>query len=122
MLQQSDIFPKSARSQHSNFIREKTKSKRGFTIMGGAGGNLLCKEGRKVGFKQIDIYGQEINLTYRGDQNFKTTPGAITTVFVFFVLLAYATYRSVILFNKINPDISKKGLIRNLNEAGPFKP
>jgi hypothetical protein len=83
---------------------------------------LLCREGRKKGIKQIDIYGQDINLTYRGDQNFKTTPGAIVTIFVFIVLLSYAAYRSYILINKIHPEISKKGLIRNLNDAGEFHP
>lgn len=38
------------------------------------------------------------------------------------MLLAYTAFRSYVLFNRINPDISKKGLMRDLNLEGPFQP
>jgi hypothetical protein len=41
---------------------------------------------------------------------------------VLLILAAYSCYKSIILFNKINPDISKKGLLRDLDAEGPFKP
>lgn len=68
------------------------------------------------------MYGQEINLTYKGDHNFKTTPGAIATLCVCTVLLSYAIYRSVILFNRINPETNKNSLMRDLDHAGPLMP
>lgn len=73
-------------------------------------------------FRSIDLYGQKINLSYRGDDNFKTTPGAFATLCVLSVLLAYVVYRSIILFNRINPDVSKKGLLRDLSSAHSFSP
>lgn len=72
--------------------------------------------------KRLDIYGQAINLTYKGDLNFKTTPGAVMTILVFLMLLAYTTFRAVILLNKINPEISKKGMIRNLETTEAINP
>ena len=38
------------------------------------------------------------------------------------VLLAYLVHRSYIMFNKINPTINKKGLLRDLNNEGILKP
>lgn len=73
-------------------------------------------------FKSVDRYGQQIKFTYHGKDTFKTTPGAIATLFVFAVLLAYAIYKCYILLNRINPEINKKSLIRDLNMAGPYVP
>jgi hypothetical protein len=72
--------------------------------------------------KDIDIYGQTVKLTYKGDEEFKTYPGAAISLIVCLVLLAFATYRCYVLIGKVNPTINKKGLLRDLDIEGPLKP
>ena len=75
-----------------------------------------------AGFRKIDIYGQNLTLSYRGDENFKTTPGAIASLSVILVLLAYAGFKSYVLFNRVNPNTSKSGFIRDLDVEDVFRP
>jgi hypothetical protein len=113
-----DIFPQRRSSQGLN--RRKNGVKGGSEEPGFSG--PCFRKSLSSKFKSIDIYGQSINLTYRGSESFKTTSGALTSLFVLGVLLAYTAYRSYVLFNRINPDISKKGLMRDLNSEEPFRP
>ena len=73
-------------------------------------------------FKDLDFYGEEIKLTYKGDDKYKTYPGAFMSLLLVLILLAYSIYRGVILINKMNPDVSKKSFLRDLNLAGEFQP
>ena len=70
----------------------------------------------------MDLYAEEIKLTYKGDDKFKTYPGAFGSLLLILILTAYAVYRGVILLNKMNPDVSKKSFLRDLNLAGEFRP
>lgn len=72
--------------------------------------------------KGIDLYGEKINLTYEGSETYKTYPGAFVSFIVLLVMVAYSIYRGVILINKMNPDVSKKSFLRDLNLAGDIKP
>lgn len=72
--------------------------------------------------KELDFYGEEIKLTYKGDDKYKTYPGAFVSLLLIFILSAYAIYRGVILINKMNPEVSKKSFLRDLNLAGEFHP
>jgi hypothetical protein len=38
------------------------------------------------------------------------------------ILFAFTIYRSYILFNRINPNVSKQGFFRDLDKEPPFKP
>ena len=68
------------------------------------------------GLKSIDIYGQHLSLTYRGDPQFKTTPGALVSLAIFAILMAYAGFKTYVLFNRVNPNISKAGFVRDLDK------
>eukprot|EP00347_Sterkiella_histriomuscorum_P023757 403333491 len=73
-------------------------------------------------FKLIDIYGQQINLTYKGDDSFKTMPGAFASVLIIFMILAFSVFRSIVLFTRNDPNISKASFQQDLNTAGKYKP
>ena len=72
--------------------------------------------------KSLDIYGEQINLTYKGDDTFKTLPGAVSSLIVITILLSYGLFRTYVLFNTIDPSLSKPSFLRNLQEEGEFKP
>ncbi len=79
---------------------------------------------RKFGrmFKNIDIYGEQISLTYKGENAYKTKLGAVVTMFLVLILVTYGTYRFYVLSNRINPDVSKKAKYIDLDKAGLFQP
>ena len=66
-------------------------------------------------FKSLDIFGQKVTLTYKGEEHFKTFLGAFVSLLVLATILAYTIYRGYIWVQKINPDVSKKSLIRDLS-------
>lgn len=51
-------------------------------------------------FKELDIYGEQIGLTYRGESSFKTTPGAITSLLVLMAMFAFSIYKFGVFINK----------------------
>jgi hypothetical protein len=72
--------------------------------------------------KSVDVYGEKISLTYKGEDSFKTGPGAFASFLIIAVILSYATYRSYIFLNRLNPDVSKKGFMKDLNVAEEYRP
>ena len=66
-------------------------------------------------FKEFDIYGEQIGLTYKGDSSFKTTPGAITSLLVLLCMVAFSIYRFSVFINKQDPDVSRQFFLRNLD-------
>ena len=40
-------------------------------------------------FKNIDIYGQKVQLTYKGNTNFTTNMGAVATLITVLALLSF---------------------------------
>jgi hypothetical protein len=53
------------------------------------------------------MYGEQISLTYKGESQFKTLPGAIASLVVILTLLAFAAYRMIILVTRDDPSVSK---------------
>ena len=53
------------------------------------------------------MYGEQISLTYKGESQFKTLPGAMASLVVILTLLAFATYRMIILVTRDDPSVSK---------------
>ena len=41
-------------------------------------------------FKEIDIYGEQIGLTYKGESSFKTTSGAVVSLIVLMTMVAFS--------------------------------
>ena len=58
-------------------------------------------------FKEIDIYGEQIALTYKGESSFKTSPGAIMSLIVILMMLAFTAYKSMNFIQLNNPAVSK---------------
>ena len=97
-------------------------------------GSLLKKElkkrkkkwwrGQKVAskFKEIDLYGEQVSLTYKGDQRYKTMPGAIVSVIVLLTIIAFSIYRCIVFVTKQDPNLSKQSFTRDLDIEGPLYP
>lgn len=49
-------------------------------------------------------------------------PGAIASIFIITLLIAYSVVRANVLFNKLNPQISKSSSQYNLNEEDEYRP
>lgn len=58
-------------------------------------------------FKSLDMYGEEICLTYKGENAFKTKIGATVSSIILCIILSYSIYRSIILITKSDPAVSK---------------
>jgi hypothetical protein len=70
----------------------------------------------------IDIYGQKISLTYKGEETYKTSPGAITTLILVVIICIYAGMKGNILLNKLSPTVTKQSFVNDLNIAGVLNP
>lgn len=73
-------------------------------------------------FKTIDVYGEKISLTYKGEESFKTYPGAITSLLILSLVLLYGVFRSYLLIYRVDPDVSKKSFQRDLSVADQYRP
>ena len=73
-------------------------------------------------FKNIDIFGHPISLTFKGNHSYKTTFGAFVTVIVGFGIMAYSLSRLQHLITRQDPVLTKKNFIRDLSGAPPFTP
>jgi hypothetical protein len=63
--------------------------------------------------KNVDFFGQTVNLTWNGEDRFKTTFGASVTIVLIAVLLAFTVFKALDLFKKNNPTVSKTTILRN---------
>ena len=61
-------------------------------------------------------------MTYKGEDAFRTYPGAAASFLVIGIILVYGVFRSYIMLNRINPDVSKKSFLRDLNIAEEYRP
>lgn len=70
----------------------------------------------------MDVFGEKVTLTYKGESSFKTYPGATISLLVIGIMLVYSVYRTYVMLHKINPEVSKKSFLRDLNVAENYKP
>lgn len=70
----------------------------------------------------LDVYGQSVSLTFKGKETFTTWPGVIASCIVIIIVLAFAIYRAMILFGRIDPNVSQKSFLEDLDLAEPFMP
>ena len=68
------------------------------------------------------MYGEQISLTFKGESQFKTLPGAMASLVVMLTLLAFATYRMIILVTRDDPNVSKQSFVRDLDAEDPLLP
>jgi hypothetical protein len=67
-------------------------------------------------FKELDIYGEQIGLTYKGDSSFKTSPGAVISLIVLLAMVAFSSYKFSVFVNRQEPNVSRQTFLRNLDE------
>ena len=60
-----------------------------------------CSEGLHF----LDIFGEKINLTYKGRGTFTTLPGALVSVLILITILAFTVYRFYVMVNRLYPTI-----------------
>jgi hypothetical protein len=59
-------------------------------------------------FKMIDKFGQTVNLTWNGEDEFKTTFGASVTFVLIVILIFYTIFKFNALLTFSNPQFTKK--------------
>ncbi|CDW83128.1 UNKNOWN [Stylonychia lemnae] len=73
-------------------------------------------------FKAFDWFGQTIQLTYKGEDSYKTMLGASVSFVLVLILLGFSIFKSIYLFSRYNPEVSKVSLIRDMTLGEIFKP
>ena len=58
------------------------------------------------------MFGQEISLTWNGEDRFNTAFGAIVTLILFAVLISFGGLKANDLFKKKNPIVSRTNILR----------
>jgi hypothetical protein len=81
-----------------------------------------CKKQVKESFKSFDLFGQQISLTWNGEDQYKTTIGATLSTAIWVVMVAYTIMRFTDMVSRNNPSIAKYSLIRLPEEDLPFTP
>ena len=81
-----------------------------------------CGRSTKSLFKSIDIYGEQIRLSYQGKNTFTTSPGAIVTLLVVAMTLAYGIYRAYILMTLNGTNVSNQSYLYDLTQLDPYTP
>jgi len=61
-------------------------------------------------------------LTYKGEDSYKTTIGASVSTVLIFILIGFGVFKSLYLFNRINPEVAKVSLLRDMSEELVFRP
>ena len=47
----------------------------------------------KSKFKELDMYGEQMALTYKGEATFKTTPGAIVSLLIMIAMAGFSIFK-----------------------------
>ncbi|CDW82531.1 UNKNOWN [Stylonychia lemnae] len=71
-------------------------------------------EGIRDQFKSLDWFGQQIQLTYKGEDSYKTLIGAIVSTLLICILIGFGVFKALYLFNRINPEVAKVSLLRDI--------
>ena len=66
----------------------------------------FLKSGSCSKFKDLDIFGANVEFTFKGKRNFTTIVGALITSLMFAVFLSFMTVRTLKLFSKDDPFLS----------------
>ena len=101
------IFPKLKRNRKAPYKVPVTKQVR-----------RKCSEG----LLSLDIFGEHINLTYKGRDKFTTLPGALGSLLILITILAFTVFRFYVMVNRLYPTITQQVQMRDLNFEGPYRP
>ena len=57
-------------------------------------------------YKSIDMFGQSVTFTWKGENQFKTSFGATVSLVLMIVLGVYTLYKAIQVFDRTNPNVS----------------
>lgn len=72
--------------------------------------------------KLFDLFGQTVNLTWNGEEKFTTNFGAIVTIALIGVLIGFSVFRTIDVFKRLNPVVSRTGFLRSDDEKMIYQP
>jgi hypothetical protein len=61
-------------------------------------------------------------MTWNGEEKFNTTFGAVVTLFLFGVLIGFSVFRTVDVFKKLNPMVSRTNFLRLEDDSIQYDP
>ena len=64
-------------------------------------------------FKVFDMFGQTVNMTWNGEDKFRTVFGASITLTLMAILIAFTALKLIDLVHRVNPTVSKTTLYRD---------
>lgn len=73
-------------------------------------------------FKGFDWFGQTVQLTYKGEEQYRTLLGAFVSFILILVLTGYGTFKAYYLFSRFNPEITKISLLKDMSLGEVFDP
>lgn len=73
-------------------------------------------------FKGIDWFGQTVQLTYKGEDQYKTLLGASVSFILILILLGFGIFKAYYLFSRFNPEVTKISLLRDMSLGEVFDP
>eukprot|EP00347_Sterkiella_histriomuscorum_P013287 403365294 len=73
-----------------------------------------CKRIQKK-FKMLDLYGKSVQLTYKGQETYKSVVGASVSFVILSVLLGFFIYKVIILQTKSDTKLAKKSFFLDLD-------
>ena len=100
------IFPKNKRSRKQNKV-STTK---------------LLRRKCHNGLHSLDLFGEQVNMTYKGRDTFTTLPGSLASLIILMIVLAFTGYRLDILVGRKHPNVTEQILMKDLNLEEPYRP
>eukprot|EP00347_Sterkiella_histriomuscorum_P019663 403340763 len=79
-------------------------------------------DGMKDQFKGFDWFGQTVQLTYKGEDQYRTVLGAAVSFVLIAILLGFGIFKAFYLFSRYNPEITKISLLRDMSLGEIFDP
>ena len=81
-----------------------------------------CKKQMKEQFKSLDLFGQQVSLTWNGEDQYKTSIGASLSTIIWIIMIAYTVMRFTEMVQRDSPSIAKFSLIKTAEQDQPFNP
>ena len=68
-------------------------------------------------FKKIDVFGGEINFSFKGERNHKTLLGGVCSLLMTLLLILFYTFKTIDFIGKLDPNIS---MVENFADEPSF--
>lgn len=76
----------------------------------------------KDSVKGFDWFGQTVQLTYKGEDQYRTLLGAAVSFVLILILLGFGIFKAYYLFSRFNPEVTKISLLRDMSLGEIFDP